>query len=69
MRNDRVTKAALYARFRVPHYWVLDPLGRRLDEYVLANMAYVPRGSATHGERFHPILFADLTIDLAQVWF
>lgn len=67
-RQDRVTKAALYARFDVRFYWVVDPAARTLEEYALAQHAY--RLVAVHREAIvaRTELFPDLDIDLARVW-
>lgn len=68
VRQDRVTKAALYARFGIPHYWVLDPVERTLELYELSGETY--RFVATHHGpgRVRPALFPTLEIDLAAVW-
>lgn len=43
-RRDRVIKKALYARWRIRHYWVVDPLRRALEPYRLdpGTTVYVP---------------------------
>ena len=33
--TDRSTKRALYARYRVPHYWIVDLDARVIESYVL----------------------------------
>lgn len=37
---DRNTKLQLYARHRVPHYWIVDPEGRAIDAYELVDDGY-----------------------------
>lgn len=67
-RQDRVTKAALYARFGVRFYWIVDPTARTLEEYALAQDTYrlvaVYSGPAVARTE----LFPDLEIDLSGVW-
>ena len=38
--HDLVRKFAGYARFGVPHYWVLNPIGHTLVAYALRNGTY-----------------------------
>ena len=72
-RVDRVTKFALYARFGVPHYWIVDPVARTIESFSLE------RGASAVGERrvdarlewpasgrLAP--FPDLEIDLRAIW-
>lgn len=68
LQQDRVTKARLYARFRVPHYWVVDPVARTLEEYRLAGRGY--RRAARHqgAATIRTALFPRLDIDFGQVW-
>jgi Uma2 family endonuclease len=38
--TDRTTKAALYARHRVPHYWIVDPREGTIEVFALAKGIY-----------------------------
>ena len=68
VRQDRVTKAALYARFGIPHYWVVDADACTLEEYALAESGY--RLTATHrgAAVVRTAAFPDLDLDLSRVW-
>src|SRR2546430_12413988 len=68
LRQDRVTKAALYARFGVPHYWIVDPEARRIDVYELDGAAYRLTAEATGAQVLRSMLFPELEIALADVW-
>ena len=65
---DLKDKSDLYARFGVPHYWILNPDDRVLIAFRLADGKY-ERAALCQGEdRFQPELFEGLTIELGQVW-
>jgi Uma2 family endonuclease len=68
VRRDRVAKAALYARFGIGHYWLLDPEERVLEAYEAAGEEY--RLVATHGVTgtMRTSLFPELEIDLSALW-
>jgi Uma2 family endonuclease len=67
-RRDLRAKFQLYARFGVPHYWVVDSEGRNLVAFELRGAAYAE--VAAHGERevFRPSLFPGLEISLPDLW-
>jgi Uma2 family endonuclease len=65
---DRVTKAQLYARYQVPHYWLIDPDQRTLEAYELVIDHYGLAASARDAEVFAPPLFPGLSIQLADLW-
>jgi Uma2 family endonuclease len=66
--NDRVTKAQLYARYQISHYWLIDPDQRTLEAYDLAIDHYNLVASAQDAEVFAPSLFPGLSIHLADLW-
>ena len=67
-RQDRVTKAALYARLGVRFYWIVDPAARTLDEYALARDSYRLVALHSGAAVARTELFPGLEIDLARVW-
>ena len=68
LRQDRVTKAALYARFGVLHYWIVDPEARQFDVYELDGAAYRLSGEARGTEVLRSSLFPGLEIALVDTW-
>lgn len=67
-RTDRTTKAHLYARYAVHHYWLVDPEPRALEAYSLAGETYRLDHQLSGPAEFTPALFAGLTIRLADLW-
>lgn len=67
-KTDRTTKARLYARYGIRHYWILDPESRNLEAYELSGNAYHLASTLTGESTFSPSLFPGLTIPLADVW-
>lgn len=66
--RDRGVKQELYARFGVPHYWLLDTEARRLTAYELAGTTYRQVAERTATAEFTPTLFPGLTLPLAAIW-
>ena len=64
---DRDRKRNLYAEHGVPHYWIVDPVGRSVKAYKLAGLEYVQVGSVTNQPTALPP-FTDLQIDPATLW-
>jgi Uma2 family endonuclease len=67
-RTDRVTKAQLYAKYAVPHYWLIDPGQQTLEAYDLVTDHYNLVASVRNAEVLTPSLFPSLSIQLADLW-
>ncbi len=67
-RQDRTTKAVLYARFGVAHYWIADPDARTIELYQNEGRSYRLLAKETGAATIRSPLFAGLDIQLAQVW-
>ncbi|MBI2182540.1 MAG: Uma2 family endonuclease, partial [Deltaproteobacteria bacterium] len=67
-RTDRITKAQLYAKHGVSHYWLIDPDQQTVEAYKLAGDQYNLVVKAQDAELFNPPLFPGLTISLADLW-
>ncbi len=67
-RTDQTTKARVYARYRIPHYWIVDPEARVLEAYELSGDVYHLAARAIGESDFSPALFPGLTIPLADIW-
>jgi Uma2 family endonuclease len=65
---DRVRKMPVYARERVEHIWLVDPLQRTLEVYRLEGQHWMV--VSTHGgeESIHAEPFAALELDMSRWW-
>ncbi|MDQ7822581.1 MAG: Uma2 family endonuclease [Candidatus Eremiobacteraeota bacterium] len=68
MRNDRVFKFRIYAKYRIEWYWMLDPDTKVLEEYALSGEGYTLVAQINGDEPFRPRLFPGLSLDLSRVW-
>jgi Uma2 family endonuclease len=67
VRVDRKTKFAVYAKYGIPWYWIMDLKARLLEEYKLVGRAYGEVIKTPFDEPFRPRLFPGLVIDLASL--
>jgi Uma2 family endonuclease len=65
---DREVKAARYAQFGVPHYWIVDPPARTVECFRLAAGAYELVARVTESERFAHPDWPELVIDAPALW-
>ena len=67
--RDMGPKMKLFARFRVGHYWVVDPDAQRLTAYRLSDQGvYAVEAELAVAGVFRPSLFPGLEISLAEVF-
>jgi Uma2 family endonuclease len=67
-RLDRVRKMPIYARERVAHAWLVDPLQKTLEVYRLEDSRWVV--ASTHGgdDRVRAEPFQAVELPLARWW-
>ena len=67
---DRGRKRQMFARYRVPEYWIVDPVGRRIEIDVLDDTggAYRQAQVARPGDTVRSVRLAGLTFDPARVF-
>jgi Uma2 family endonuclease len=65
--RDRGLKLRRYAASGVPHYWILDTDGPRIEERVLGDDGYQLVGTFGPGEIFRPTIFPGLEIPLDEI--
>ena len=65
---DRRRKLQLYARYAVPHYWIVDPPARTIEAHAFAQGRYHEAGVLS-GTTPAPLLpFSDLILDPREIW-
>ena len=67
-RTDRNVKFALYARYGVDFYWIIDPETRVLEAYRREGSGYVLAMSASGPEPCGPPPFEDLGLVVEALW-
>ena len=67
-RRDRGRKMELLARFGVPEYWIVDPIGNVLEIYQLQGTVYVLVEVCGENDRVQSPTLAGLTFDARQVF-
>lgn len=67
--TDRVDKFQQYQSGGIQHYWIVDPLARRIEGYDLHKGKYVAAGAGRDDEIIRLAPFPTLDIPLARIWF
>lgn len=66
--HDRVTKRRLYARHRVPYYWLVDPQTRTLEALRLEGELWVETGSWGQGDVARVEPFDAVELDVGRLF-
>lgn len=67
-RTDRVRKMPIYAREKVGHIWLVDPLQRTLEIYRLEGQGWLLVGSHGDFERVYAEPFEAIEIGISRWW-
>ncbi|MHC1727161.1 MAG: Uma2 family endonuclease [Syntrophobacteraceae bacterium] len=67
-RIDKMQKMPLYARYGVPHLWLIDPVAKTLDVFRLKSGEWVVAGLFVEGAKMRAEPFAEIEIDLNDLW-
>ena len=68
IRQDRTTKATLYGRFGVAHYWIVDPDARTIELYELDEGSYRLVAEEAGEATIRPALFPGFEFSLGEIW-
>lgn len=66
-RHDRVRKRALYAKFGVKEYWIVDPIGERVEAHRLEGDRYPTPTILEAGDILTTAVLPGLSIDVAAL--
>lgn len=57
-----------YAHYGVGHLWLLDPLARTLESFVLNEGKWVVGGVFKDDDKVSTAPFAEIAVDLSELW-
>ena len=67
-KMDRMVKFKLYAQFKVPHCWIVDPMERTIEVYELEEKEYQLIAKNQGSGIVSPSLFPGLEFSLKELW-
>jgi Uma2 family endonuclease len=68
-RRDQEIKRDLYAKYKVPHYWLVHPVEEWIRAYELGeDGSYEPVAGAHKDEAFSAPPFPDMTVQISERW-
>lgn len=67
-RLDRARKMPIYARERIPHLWLVNPLSRTLEVYRLTEGLWLLVGTHEGATRVRAEPFDAIELDLGPLW-
>ena len=67
-KMDRTRKFKLYAQFKVPHCWIVDPMEKTMELHELKKEEYQLTAKKRGNEIIKPALFSGLEFSLKELW-
>ncbi len=68
VKHDRITKMALYAEFKIPYVWLVDPDARILEAFALQEGKWVIAASFAESDSVVAPPFDACPFDLNSLW-
>ncbi|MGA2937868.1 MAG: Uma2 family endonuclease [Syntrophobacteraceae bacterium] len=68
LRIDKMEKMPIYARYGVPHLWLLDPIAKTLDVFRLKGGEWVVAGLFVEGAKVRAEPFVEIEMNLSDLW-
>ena len=65
---DRVKKLPIYAREKVDHVWLIDPVVKTLEVYLRNNLQWILLNSFVGEDKIRTAPFEAIEIDLGSLW-
>lgn len=66
--NDKIRKKAVYERFGVKEYWIVDPVHLFVDQFILEQQKYILAHTYGSKDTIHSNLFSCIKIDLDSIF-
>lgn len=66
--NDKIRKKAVYERFGVKEYWIVDPVHQYVDQFILDNQKYILAQTYGSKDTIHSNLFSCIKIELESIF-
>ena len=68
VRHDKITKMHLYAKFQIPHYWLVDPFGHVLEVFELQGEKWVLHSAYAKEDKVSAPPFEAIEFNLGDLW-
>lgn len=66
--NDKIRKKAVYERFGVKEYWIVDPFHLYIDQFTLSDRKYILAHTYGNKDKIQSELFSCINIDLESIF-
>lgn len=66
--NDKIRKKAVYERFGVKEYWIVDPVHLYVDQFILSAQKYILAQTYGNKDIIHSPLFSCIKINLDSIF-
>jgi Uma2 family endonuclease len=67
-RTDRIKKMPIYAHHQVPYAWLIDPIQRMLEVFMLESGRWLVLGAHAENDKVRADPFQEIEIDLSNLW-